>query len=183
MTHTPHRILPRIAHLPTRSSGLSDGSRIRKGKQWPQFQLEEKYLLPPLLGSTPEERAETRMWQRRIERRITKPLYAAFHYGPAAALYRKRILILPECVPGLEKLVHYGLLWLDVLLARRTVIVPHRFTVVDIVLYTALDFGSRVGQPYDRGLRNLHVWFTAMDNRPSAPASLHPKAAVTGMGY
>ena len=145
--------------------------------------LKEKYPVPSLLGATPEERAETRMWQRRIERRITEPLYAAFHYGPVAAMYRNRMLILPECVPGLEKLVHDGLLWLDALLAWRTVIVPHRFTVVDIVLYTALDFGSRVGQPCDNGLRNLHAWFAAMDNRPSAPVSLHPKAAVTEIRY
>ncbi len=38
MTHTPHRILPRVAHLPARSSRLPDDSRIRKGKQWPQSQ-------------------------------------------------------------------------------------------------------------------------------------------------
>jgi len=29
--------------------------------------LEEKHPAPPLIGTTPEERAETRCWQRRVE--------------------------------------------------------------------------------------------------------------------
>lgn len=45
--------------------------------------LEERSPDLPLIGRTAEERALTRMWQRRIERRITEPLYAAFHLGPA----------------------------------------------------------------------------------------------------
>jgi len=36
--------------------------------------LEEKHPSLPLIGSSPEGRAITRMWQRRIERRITDAL-------------------------------------------------------------------------------------------------------------
>src|SRR6266481_8171459 len=34
--------------------------------------LEEKFPNPPLIGSTAEERAETRQWQRRVEMNITE---------------------------------------------------------------------------------------------------------------
>ena len=43
--------------------------------------LEEKQPRPPLIGTTPEERAETRMWQRRIELRITEHLYNGFRFA------------------------------------------------------------------------------------------------------
>jgi len=60
MTHTPHRILPRIMHLPTRSFGLSDNSRIRKGKQWPlpqnttQIKEFHIYRYDPDSGKSPQ---------------------------------------------------------------------------------------------------------------------------------
>src|SRR5215470_9031722 len=37
--------------------------------------LEEKHPTPPLIGRTAEDRAEARMWQRRIELGITEHLY------------------------------------------------------------------------------------------------------------
>ena len=37
--------------------------------------LEERHPTPPLIGTTAEERAETRMWQRRVELNITEHLY------------------------------------------------------------------------------------------------------------
>src|SRR3546814_14286144 len=36
--------------------------------------LEEKNPDPPLLGRTPEERAQTRMWTRRVDLNIVEPL-------------------------------------------------------------------------------------------------------------
>ena len=43
--------------------------------------LEEKNPNPPLIGTNAEDRAEARMWQRRIEQRITENLYNGFRFA------------------------------------------------------------------------------------------------------
>ena len=57
--------------------------------------------------------------------------------------------MLPEAADGLKATARDNLAWLDKLLAGKTWIVGDRFTVADIILYCALDFGRGVGQPVD----------------------------------
>ena len=73
------------------------------------------------------------------------------------------------------------LAWLDGLLAGKEFIVGRPFTIADIILYVALDFGATVGQAPESGLRNLHSWLARVGARPSAERSLHPAAAGFGM--
>ncbi len=147
--------------------------------------LEEKHPSPPLIGATPEERAEARQWQRRIELRITEHLYNGFRYSEGAPIFKDRMRILPEAAPGLKAIVQDNLKWLDALLEGRDYIAGNRFTVADIILYCALDFGSGVGQQVgskmEPSLKNVNAWFKRVDSRPSAKASLHPNAAQIGM--
>ncbi len=161
---------------------LDDGTCLAETAAIFQF-LEETYPDIPLIGRSPTERAETRMWQRRIELGITEHLYAAFHYGKASEMYRTRMRILPGSVPGLIDLVQDGLEWVDRQIATRSYIVPGRFTIVDIILYCALDFGSRVGQEIGPDHVNVRSWFDLIATRPSATASLHPKAERSGMRF
>jgi len=142
--------------------------------------LEEKHPRPPLIGTTPEERVETRQWQRRIELRITEHLYNGFRYGDAADFFRPRMRVLPEAADGLKAVVRDNLAWLDGLIGGRSFIVPDRFTVADVILYCALDFGRGVGQAADPGLRNVSAWFARVAARPSAAASMHPMASTIG---
>ena len=64
--------------------------------------LEEKYPNPPLIGRTPEERAEARMWQRRVELKITEHLYNGFRFAEGIELFRPRMRVLPEAAEGLK---------------------------------------------------------------------------------
>ena len=143
--------------------------------------LEERHPTPPLIGSTPEERAETRMWQRRVELNITEHIYSAFRYSEGRALFESRIRVLPEAADGLKAVVRDKLAWLDGLMAGKQFIAGARFTVADIILYAALDFGGTVGQGLDPSLRNLTAWFNRVAARPSATASLHDLAPAMGM--
>jgi glutathione S-transferase len=143
--------------------------------------LEEKHPTPPLIGTTAEERAETRQWQRRVELQITEILYNAFRYSEGAQLFKERMRILPEAAPGMKAVVQDKLKWLDKLLEGKQYIAGDRFTVADIILYCALDFGGSVKQPLDPSLKNLNAWFKRVDSRPSAKSSLHPAAAQVGM--
>jgi len=143
--------------------------------------LEEKYPHPPLIGRTAEERAETRMWQRRVELRITEPLYNGFRFAEGVELFRPRMRVLPEAADGLKATARDNLAWLDDLLQGKRFIAGDRFTMADIILYCALDFGASVGQPLDGALGNLATWKQTVASRPSAAGSLHPMSAATGM--
>ncbi len=161
---------------------LDDGTWLAESGAIFQY-LEERSPDPPLIGRTPEKRAVTRMWQRRIEQRITEPFYAAFHYGPAVEMYRSRMVMLVDCADGFKALVRDGMAWLDSLLAGAITVVPQRFTIADITLFAALDFSASIGWPIPAGLRHLERWFRATAERPSARASSHPKSSQTGVHY
>jgi glutathione S-transferase len=143
--------------------------------------LEEKHPKPPLIGATPEERAEARMWQRRIELNITEHLYNGFRYAEGIELFRSRMRVLPEAADGLKAIVRDKLAWLDALLEGRTFVAGSRFTIADIILYCALDFGRGVGQPLPDGLKRVPAWMARVAERPSAAKSLHPMAESLGM--
>jgi glutathione S-transferase len=143
--------------------------------------LEEKHPKPALIGTTAEERAETRQWQRRIELLITENIYNAFRFAEGAQLFKDHIRILPEAAPGLKAVVQDRLKWLDGLLEGKEYIVGNRFTIADIILYCALDFGGSVNQKIDPSLKNVNAWFKRIESRPSAKSSLNPGSAQLGM--
>ncbi len=138
--------------------------------------LEEKSPNPPLIGTNAEDRAEARMWQRRIEQRITENLYNGFRFAEGQEIFNGRMRLIPEAAPGLKATVQDNLKWLDGLLEGKEYIAGNRFTIADIILYCALDFGSGVGQEIDPSLKNVSAWFKRIESRPSAQKSEHPAA-------
>lgn len=143
--------------------------------------LEEKYPNPPLIGTTPEERAETRQWQRRLELNITENIHNAYHYAEGLERFKTRIPVAPEAAPGLKQVAQDRIRWIDEMIAERDYIVGTRFTVADIWLYCWLDFGASVKQPYDPSLKHIDAWFARIEKRPSALDSLHPNWSKVGI--
>ena len=158
---------------------LDDGRTIAETVAIFEY-LEEKHPRPALIGTTAEERAETRMWQRRIELKITEHLYNGFRFAEGLALFQPRMRVLPEAADGLKATAKDNLQWLDGLLADKQWVAGDRFTIADIILYCALDFGRGVGQPFDPSLKNVAAWFERITARPSAKASLHPMSEAIG---
>ena len=143
--------------------------------------LEELHPEPVLIGSTPEERAATRMWLRRIELKITGPLTDGFRFAEGLGMFKDRMRVIPHAADDLKALARDGLAWLDEQMAGRDYVAGDRFTLADIVLYCFLDFGVGVGQAVDPALKNIAAWLERMSSRPSAEASLHPAAKAGGM--
>lgn len=143
--------------------------------------VEDTHPTPPLIGSNAREKAEARMWARRVDLNILEPLANGFRYGEGLALFKDRIPVVPEASDGLKRVARNRLEWLDGLMQGRDYLCASRFTLGDIMLYAFLDFGSGVGQPYDPGLKNIDAWFKRVAARPSAEASLHEAAAATGL--
>lgn len=121
------------------------------------------------------------MWQRRIELNITEHLYNGFRYAEGLQMFKDRMHCLPEAAAGLKAIVQEKLEWLDKLMEGKQFIVGNRFTLVDIVLFSALDFGAGVGQTINPQLKNLTAWFDRVAARPSAAASLYPKEKSAGL--
>ncbi|WP_420427646.1 glutathione S-transferase family protein [Algiphilus sp.] len=143
--------------------------------------LEELHPKPALIGADAKERAETRMWLRRVELNITEYGYAGYRFAEGLALFKDRMLCLPEAADGLKRKSRAGLEWLAPQLESRQWICGDRFTLVDIVLYCALDFLNGVGQPMPDELTTLRAWFDRVQARSSAEASLSPGWEQMGM--
>ena len=132
--------------------------------------LEEKHPTPALVGATAEERAETRMWQRRVELRITEHLYNGFRFAEGLELFKPRMRCLPEAAEGLKATARDKLKWLDGLMGSKPFIAGDKLTMADILLFAFVDFMGQVGQPLSADLKNLTAWFGRMKARPSAAA-------------
>jgi len=132
--------------------------------------IEEISPRPPLIGSDAAERAETRMWVRRVEWKIIQPMADGFRYAEGLPLFKNRIRTLPEAAAGLKAVAKDGLTWLDAQMVGRDSVVPKRFTLADVALFAFLEFGATVGQPIDPALTQLSAWFERTKARPSAKA-------------
>ena len=148
---------------------LDDGATISEITVICEY-LDEKYPTPPLIGTTPEERAETRMWVRRIDLNICEPMANGFRYSQGLRLFQNRMRCLPEAADGLKAIAQDKLTWLDGLIAGKAFIVGDRLTLADILLYCFLTFGAGVGQPLNPENKNDNAWYERMKARTSASA-------------
>ena len=146
---------------------LDDGSVLTEILAICEY-LDEIFPETSLIGTTPEERANTRMWTRRIDLKICEPLTNGFRYAEGLPLFASRMRCLPDAAPGLKAIAQDGLQWLDPLIAGRDFIAGDRLTLADILLFAFLDFGTTVGQPIDPELIQITRWYDRMKSRPGA---------------
>ena len=174
---------PFLAHNPagqTPALLLDDGSALAEAVAIMEY-LEELHPAPALIGTTPQERALARQWQRRVELNITENIHNAYHYAEGLPRFENRIPVAPEAAAGLKRVAQDRIRWLDGMLAGHVWLAGDRFTIADIWLYAWLDFAVSVGQPFDRHLPHLGPWFHRVSGRPSAAASLHPNCKPGGV--
>jgi glutathione S-transferase len=143
--------------------------------------LEDTHPKPALIGANADEKANTRMWTRRIEFKITTPMTDAFRYAEGHAMFKDRIHTIPQAADDLKAMAREGQRWLDEQMAGRDYVAGERLSLADLVLYAFLDFGTGIGQGVDPACKNLAAWFERINARPSAEGSLHPIAKGGGM--
>lgn len=164
------------AHMSRNPSGqtpaleLDDGSFLAEVTVICEY-LDEKHPNPPLIGTTAEERAATRMWTRRVDLQIVEPMLNGFRAAEGYKLFKDRVRLLPQAADDLKTLGQERLAWLNGLIGGREFIAGNRFTLADIFLYCMLDFAQTVGQPINRDNANISSWFDRVNARPSADAS------------
>jgi glutathione S-transferase len=154
---------------------LDDGTVIAETVTICEY-LEETHPLPALIGTSAVERANTRMWVRRVELNITEYMYNGFRFAEGIDIFRNRVLCLPEAADGLKSKARAGREWLNGLMVGRDFIAGGKISLADIVLFCCMDFCKDVGQPLEPEFANLSAWYARMNARPSAQASLHAAA-------
>jgi glutathione S-transferase len=123
-----------------------------------------------LIGVTPQERAETRMWVRRIDLNILEPLANGFRFAEGLKMFTPRIRTMPQAADDLKTLAQERITWLDGLIAGREFIGGPRLSLADIMLFVFLDFGKNVGQALKAENQNVMAHYERMAKRASAVA-------------
>ena len=117
---------------------------------------EKKKDTPSLIGDTPEERAKTRMWTRRIDLNIVEPALNGFRFSQGLKLFENRIRCIPEAADGLKATAQDKLKWLDGLMGAKPFVAGDKLTMADILLFAMVDFMG-TGRPADaRRLQEPH---------------------------
>ncbi len=132
--------------------------------------LEEKNPATPLIGSSAEERALTRMWTRKVDLAICEPLAMGFRFSEGLPLFKDRMVTVPEAAEGLKSIARDRLVWLNALMDGKEFICGDRISLADILLYCFLTFGKSVGQPVSDELTHILGWLDRIGSRPSAAA-------------
>ena len=164
------------AHLSRNPAGqtpaleLGDGSFLTEITAICEY-LDEIHPNPPLIGITPEERANTRMWTRRIDINIVEPMTNGFRFSEGLPLFQNRVKCIPQAADDLKAIAQEKLAWLDGLIAGRPFITGKKLTLADILLFCFLEFGASVGQPIETNNKNVAALIDRMRQRPSAAAS------------
>jgi len=149
--------------------GLDDGTVISEISVICEY-LDELQGHSPLIGTSAEERAETRMWYRRIDLGILENLANGFRSSEGLALFKDRLHTIPHAADDLKAIAQEKITWLDGLMAGKDYVCGDRFSLADIMLFCFLEFGVQVGQPLNTANENIVAWFGRVGERASASA-------------
>ena len=162
-------------HLKRNPSGqsptleLEDGSFLSEITAICEY-LDEKQGNTDLMGKTPEERALTRMWTRRVDLQIIEPLTTGFRYSEGLELFKTRMQTIPEAADGLKSIAQEKLAWLDGEMEGKDYICGDRFSLADVMLFCFITFGATVGQSVSEENSNITSWYDRVKERSSTAA-------------
>ena len=162
-------------HLKRNPSGqsptleLEDGSFLSEITAICEY-LDEKQGNTDLMGKTPEERALTRMWTRRVDLQIIEPLTTGFRYSEGLELFKTRMQTIPEAADGLKSIAQEKIAWLNGEMECKDYICGDRFSLADVMLFCFITFGATVGQSVSEDNTNIISWYERVKERSSAAA-------------
>jgi len=148
---------------------LDDGSFLAEITVICEY-LDEMNGHTDLIGTNPQERAETKMWTRRIDLQILEPLTNGFRYAEGYDLFKDRLHLIPEAANDLKAIAQERLTWLDKQLEGKEFICGDRFSLADIMFYCFLHFGSTVGQSINQDNTNIVSLYEKIGIRESSSA-------------
>jgi glutathione S-transferase len=146
---------------------LEDGRLLRESMAICRY-LEEQHPEPNLFGADAWERATIEQWNRHAELEMLLPVQQAFRN--THAFWNGRIKQAPEFGAISKEIALERLAWFDAELGKRRFAAGDRFTVADITLVCAIDFGRVSDIRISDAHPNLRRWHAEVSARPSYKA-------------
>ena len=145
---------------------LDDGTILRESLAIIEY-FEELHPEPPLIGTTPLERAQVRALERVADVGMLIGVARVFHN--TLSVLRGRVPN-PALAAAARKDLERPTAYLDAMLADgRAFVAGERVTIADCTLFAAIEF-ERTGQLGIEWPPHLAAWFARFLERPSAAA-------------
>ncbi|WP_050424718.1 glutathione S-transferase family protein [Bradyrhizobium tropiciagri] len=163
----PRRVVPALV--------LDDGTVIAEVPAIIRY-LEEVQPNPPLLGTSPKEKATVTMWERRMELEGFASVMETVRNG-AAGLKGRAIAgphgydQIPELVTRGQRRIADFYSDLEVRLSEMPFVAGDKFSIADITAIVAIDFASKalgLSTPQENGASRR--WYDSIASRPSMTA-------------
>ena len=146
---------------------LDDGTCIGESVAICRY-FEERQPEPPLMGTTPLEKAQIEMWQRQVEQGLFMAIGMCFQH--TTGYFSDRMTPVKDYGVESGKIATKYLTLLEKRLGDTEFIAGEHFTIADITALCAIDFGRVVDVRLQEEQINLHRWYQAVSRRPSAKA-------------
>jgi glutathione S-transferase len=146
---------------------LDDGTCLSESLAIIEY-FEELHPTPPMIGTTPLERARVRALERIVELGVLARVAAIFqNTHPFMA---GRIKQSADAAENARTQLAAVLKVLDAGIGGRPFVAGERPTIADCTLFAALEFGEFAQVPLDPSFANVTRWYKAFKQRPSAGA-------------
>lgn len=146
---------------------LDDGTCVPESLAIMEY-FEELHPEPPMIGTTPIERARTRAIERIAELGVLTQVGTIFQNTHPFMV--GRIKQSPDAAENARNRLAANLKVLDDLIGPHPFVAGSRPTIADCTLAAALDFAAFAGVAIDPACKNVARWHEAFKQRPSAQA-------------
>ena len=144
---------------------LDDGTYLPESLAIIEY-FEELHPNPPMIGTTPLERARVRALERLCEMSVLGRIAVIFQN--THPLFASRVKQSADAADTARAALAANLKVLDAKVGSNAFVAGATPTIADCTLFAALKFGEFAGAPLDRGYKNVARWYDAFSQRPSA---------------
>ena len=146
---------------------LDDGSHLTESLAIIQY-LEELNPTPPMIGTTPLERARVRELERIAELGVLGAV--AVYFQNTHPFMAQRFKQSPETAENAKARIATNLKVLDAAIGSKPFVAGQRPTIADCTLLAGLEFAEFAQAPVEGSVKNVHRWYEEFKKRPSASA-------------
>src|SRR5438552_2046357 len=146
---------------------LDDGSCLSESLAIMEY-LEELHPTPPMLGTTPRERARVRELERIAEIGILSAV--GQYFQNTHPFMASRFKQSPEAAENAKARLGANLKVLHAAIGAQPFVAGERATIADCTPLAALEFAEFSQAPIDPACKNVARWYRAFKERPSAAA-------------
>ena len=146
---------------------LDDGTYLPESLAIIEY-LEDLHPTPPMIGTTPAERARVRALERIAELSILGRVATVFQNSHP--FFAGRVKQSPDAADTARNMLKNASRILDGLIGKGPFVAGAKPTIADCTLVAAFNFAEFAGVPMDPECTNLQRWWSNFKERPSAQA-------------